>query len=156
MRASDVLRLKWSDIRDGRLHYTMGKNKKAGSLKLPEPVRVIFNEYESLKRSRDDVIFPELKMVEDFDNTYLVQRKISFGIKTSNKYLKLIAQRAGITKPLSMHIARHSFAGISGDKIPIQLLQKLYRHTSISTTIEYQKSFTTQDLDDALDQVING
>ena len=95
-------------------------------------------------------------MVEDFDNTYLVQRKISYGIKTSSKYLKLVAQRAGITKPLSMHIARHRFVGISGDNFPIQLLQKLYRHTSITTTIEYQKSFTTQDLDDALDQVING
>ncbi|GAL82102.1 hypothetical protein JCM19274_2813 [Algibacter lectus] len=25
-----------------------------------------------------------------------------------------------------MHIARHSFGNISGDKIPIQMLQKLY------------------------------
>ena len=31
MRASDVLRLKWSDFEDGRLYYKMGKNVKGGS-----------------------------------------------------------------------------------------------------------------------------
>lgn len=36
MRISDVLRLKWSDFQNGRLFYSMGKNNKAGSLKLPE------------------------------------------------------------------------------------------------------------------------
>ena len=32
MRISDVLRLKWSDFQDGRLHYVMGKNLKGGSV----------------------------------------------------------------------------------------------------------------------------
>ena len=36
MRVCDVFRLKWSDIHNARLHYTMGKNTKGGSLKLPE------------------------------------------------------------------------------------------------------------------------
>lgn len=125
MRASDLLRLRWSDIKGGRLYYTMGKNNKAGSLKLPDQVQAIFNEYADLKRSPDDVIFPELKMIEDFDDKYLVQRKISYGVKTANKWLKKLAVKLEIDNPLTMHIARHSFAGISGDKIPIQLLQKL-------------------------------
>jgi len=36
MRVSDVLRLKWSDFKDGRLYYRMGKNKKTLSLKVPD------------------------------------------------------------------------------------------------------------------------
>lgn len=28
MRVSDILKLKWSDIQDGRLYYKMGKNEK--------------------------------------------------------------------------------------------------------------------------------
>jgi integrase len=36
MRISDALRLRWSDIYGERLHYSMGKNNKAGSIKLPD------------------------------------------------------------------------------------------------------------------------
>jgi len=54
-----------------------------------------------------------------------------------------------------MHIARHSFGNISGDKISIQMLQKLYRHSSVTTTIKYQANFIYKDADSALDKVIN-
>ncbi len=53
-----------------------------------------------------------------------------------------------------MHIARHTFGNISGDRIPIQMLQKLYRHSSITTTIGYQGNFIHQSADDALEAVI--
>jgi len=46
--------------------------------------------------------------------------------------LKKVAAKLNITKKMSMHIARHSFGNISGDKIPIQMLQKLYRHLSVT------------------------
>lgn len=54
-----------------------------------------------------------------------------------------------------MHIARHSFGNISGDKIPIQMLQKLYRHSSVTTTILYQSNFMQKDTDAALEKVLN-
>ena len=54
-----------------------------------------------------------------------------------------------------MHIARHSFGNISGDKIPIQMLQKLYRHSSITTTVNYQSNFMHKETDDALEKVVN-
>ena len=44
---------------------------------------------------------------------------------------------------------------ISGDKIPIQMLQKLYRHSSVTTTINYQANFMKKEADEALDRVIN-
>lgn len=53
-----------------------------------------------------------------------------------------------------MHISRHTFGNISGDKIPIQMLQKLYRHTSITATIGYQSNFIHKDVDEALNAVI--
>lgn len=54
---------------------------------------------------------------------------------------------------LTMHIARHSFVTISGDKIPIQRLQELYRHSNIITTINYMNQFLNKGSDEALDQV---
>lgn len=43
MRVSDVLRLKWSDFQNDRLFYAMGKNAKAGSLKVPEKALAIMS-----------------------------------------------------------------------------------------------------------------
>jgi hypothetical protein len=64
-----------------------------------------------------------------------------------NENLKRIAELADIDKPLSMHIA--------GEKIPVQMLQKLYRHSSIQTTIGYQANFIYKESDDAIDAVTN-
>ncbi len=55
-----------------------------------------------------------------------------------------------------MHIARHTFATIAADKIPIQQLQKLYRHSDIKTTIGYQSAFIHKDADEAFDAVLGG
>lgn len=153
MRISDVLRMKWSDFHNDRMHYTMGKNSKAGSLKTPDKVLAILKQYKSHKK-KNDLIFPELKVLDDLNDTYNTQRKISYAVKRLNKALAVISERAGITKPVTLHIARHTFGNISGDKIPIQMLQKLYRHSSITTTIGYQSNFINKTADDALDAVL--
>lgn len=155
MRASDVLRLRWSDIQDNRLYYTMGKNKKAGSLKVPEKASKILAEYEKLRDNKSDLVFPELREC-DFNDQFKTQRTIAFKTSAIDKCLRNhVATRAGIDKNLTMHIARHTFGNISGNKIPIQMLQKLYRHSSITTTIGYQSNFIYKDVDDALDSVLS-
>jgi len=151
MRVSDVLRLKWSDFQNDRMYYSMGKNAKAGSLKVPEKALKIIAQYE---RTENDLVFPDLHILEDLSNPYEVQRKISYAVKKLDKYLQDVAKEAKIKKPLTMHIARHTFGNISGDKIPVQMLQKLYRHSSITTTIGYQANFVHKDADEALDAVI--
>ncbi|GAB3040181.1 tyrosine-type recombinase/integrase [Spirosoma pulveris] len=156
MRVSDVLRLKWSDFQNDRLHYAMGKNNKAGSLKLRPEATQILDEYKSFKRNADDLVFPELKDV-NLDDKFVAQRTIAFKTSAIDKCLKThVAPAANIEKNLTMHLARHSFAQLAGDKIPVQILQELYRHSSIITTIGYQSNFTTQQADEALDKVING
>jgi len=54
-----------------------------------------------------------------------------------------------------MHISRHTFGQIAGDKIPLPALQKLYRHSNITTTMGYQSNFQPKQTDDALDSVLN-
>lgn len=155
MRISDVLRLKWSDIQNDRLHYAMGKNAKTGSLKLPEKALDILSQYQFQKTGKDDLIFPDLKRLENLDDKFIVQRTIAFTTSRIDKFLNNhVAPKAKIYKPLTMHIARHTFGNISGDRIPIQMLQKLYRHSSITTTIGYQANFIHKDADEALDAVI--
>lgn len=155
IRISDVLRLRWSDFQDDRLNYQMGKNSKVGSLKSSDKAISILKEYSSDKKSNNDLIFPELKSLMSLEDTFEAQRKISYAVKRIDKHLAKIAKLALIDKKLTMHIARHTFGNISGDTISIQMLQKLYRHSSITTTIGYQANFIHKDTDDALDAVLS-
>lgn len=152
IRISDILQLKWKDFTDNRLHYRMNKNSKLVSLKVPDKV---LNILHKLEREEDSVfLFKEMEGVDINDNR-LFRTRIKTATRNFNRRLELVAEKAGIDKKMSMHIARHSFGNISGDKIPIQMLQKLYRHSSVTTTIMYQSNFMQSDTDDALEKVIN-
>jgi integrase/recombinase XerD len=154
MRVSDVLRLKWSDFQNDRLHYSMGKNYKAGSLKVPEKALRIIDQYRR-ENPVHNLVFPDLETLPNLDSLYDIQSRTTQKVKKINDSLQEVATLIGIDKKLTMHIARHTFGNISGDRIPIQMLQKLYRHTSITTTIGYQANFIHKDADTALDAVIN-
>ena len=153
IRVGDVLQIRWSNIYDGRIHYRMNKNSKLVSLKLPNKLIPILEEYEFHKQNPQDLVFPELKKA-DLKIERDVYAKTNTATKKFNKYLKEIAVKAGLAKKLTMHIARHSFGNIAGDKIPIQMLQKLYRHSSITTTMQYQSNFITKKTDEALEDVV--
>lgn len=58
-----------------------------------------------------------------------------------NAYLKEIADLCGILKPLTFHIARHTFATTVtlNNGVPIQSVAKMMEHTSIKTTQIYAK-----------------
>lgn len=152
MRVSDVLRLTWSDFQGGKLHYTIGTNNKPGSLKIPEKAIKILDLYRSAYNG--EYVFGELDGIDPEDKI-LVQITIKNAVKKFYSHLKKVAAKLEIDKPLTMHIARHTFGNISGDKIPIQRLQKLNRHSTISTTINFQGNFINKDAEDALNNVVN-
>lgn len=155
MRVSDVLRLRWSDFKEMRLHYMMGKNNKSGSLKAPEKALAILNKYVATKDRTNDLIFHDLKVLPNLDDEFETKRVIAQTVNRYNKILsKFILPAAKIESKVTMHISRHTFATQAGDKIPLQMLQKLYRHSDIKTTIGYQANFIYKDADDALDAVI--
>ncbi len=154
MRVSDVLQIKWDDIIDGRLVYRMGKNKKNLSLIIPNKAKAILNVYKYPKSENQSLVFPELNGC-DLSDLKRIRMRINTSTRKFNKHLLKLASELNIKKKLSMHIARHTFGNISGDKIPIQMLQRLYRHSSITTTINYQGNFIHKDADEALNSVIN-
>jgi len=152
MRASDVLRVKWSDFQNGRFYYSMGKNQKADSLKVSGKVQKILDQYSC--DTNHNLVFPDLESLPTLSDNFVVQRRIKTRIKSSDEFLSRISNKIGLSKSLTMHIARHTFGNISGDKIHVQMLQKLYRHSDIKTTIGYQANFIHKTADDALDAVI--
>jgi integrase len=153
IRVGDVIKLRKSDFIDGRLQYRMGKNEKLVSLSIPEKAQAILDIYAK-EKDKNDFIFHFLKRSDINNPNKLATRKNTI-TRSINRSLERVANKLGIDKNLSMHIARHTFGNLSGDKIPIQMLQKLYRHSSITTTVNYQQNFMHKETDEALDSVIN-
>ena len=154
-RISDVLNIQWSNIKKDRLYYVMGKNKKVISIKLADKALAIIELYKKKRKAGEKYVFPELNNCIDGDERDMI-RKINTATKKFNKWLAKMATELEIDKKITCHVARHTFGNLSGDKIPIQMLQKLYRHSSITTTVNYQQAFMNKETDDALDKVLSG
>lgn len=154
IRASDIFQLKWKDIIDDRLNYRMGKNSKLVSLIIPKKAQLILDSYKEFKVSDNDLIFPDLRSMLENDEK-LKWKKTKLAIRKTNRNINSVALKCGINKKVSMHIARHSFGNIAGNQIPIQILQQLYRHSSITTTMMYQSNFINSETDRALQKVVN-
>ena len=154
VRITDIIQLKWSDLKDDRLYYRMNKNDKLVSLLIPIKAQEILNKYSVIRTVDSDLVFPELRGI-DLSDEIMVRTRIKTVTRNFNRQLGRIAKKLDIEKKLTMHIARHSFGNISGDRIPIQLLQKLYRHSSVTTTMMYQSNFMTNQTDKALNTVLD-
>ncbi|WP_298526255.1 phage integrase SAM-like domain-containing protein [uncultured Christiangramia sp.] len=153
MRISDVIKLKWSDFKDNCLYYVTEKNGKPLSLKFLIRLRLSLIIIDRIKNN-NGYLFPFLRDVNQTQAEQIYTRTKST-TKLLNYYLKKIAKLCNINKTLSNHIARHSFGNIAGDRIHPLMLQKLYRHSDLKTTLNYQTNFIHRDADEALDSVIN-
>ncbi len=94
---------------------------------------------------RDPLLPPAMSIIEKYKNNPRVLESGRllpvYANQLLNNYLKKIADFCGIEKPLSFHIARHTFATTVTltNGVPIETVSKLLGHTSIKTTQIYAK-----------------
>lgn len=124
----DIKSLKRSDIEkdaDGNMWIRKSRNKtgELSIIPLLELPRQIAGKYS--------------------DHPVVLAEGVVLPVSTNQKmnaYLKEIADLAKITKPLTTHIARHTFASLSlSNHVPIESIQKMLGHTDIKTTQIYAK-----------------
>lgn len=159
MRVTDCLLLKWNDFQNDRLYYQMSKNGEHGSLKIPAKVLPILEQYRDVANdplnNKHNLIFPFLKHLESLDDRLELRKQIGYAVKRLNKTMGKLMVMIKSTKSASQHKARHSFAQRAEEKeIHPKVLQKMYRHESISTTMNYQSNFSFGKMDDAIDAVV--
>lgn len=159
MRVTDCLLLKWPDFQNGRLYYQMSKNGEHGSVKVPAKAQVIIEQYRNncgALNNKHNLVFPYLQELPSLDDRYQLRRRIAHMIKRLNEAMEKIMKMIGSTKNASQHKARHSFAQRAEEKeIHPKVLQKMYRHESILTTMKYQSNFSFKKADDAIDAVLD-
>lgn len=152
IRISDLLMLKWQNIQNGRLAYTMYKTNRDHSLLLKDKPLAILDQYRNDDTKKEDYIFPFFKNNIDYSDPLFLHNQIGAKTALINKYLKQIATKAEIDKNITTHTARHSFADIARKKEKnLYNLSKALGHSSLKVTESYLASFD----DDAVDQTLN-
>lgn len=171
IRAADLIQLRWGNITgSGRLHYLMGKNHNERDLLLVEQAVEILRHYHREEAKATDYIFPLLSNDAEYSG-YVIQadkdrmrpelrHKMYQDISTKNalinKYLKKIAEKTEIEKPLSMRISRHSFAHIAQEAgAESSAIKNILGHSNLATTERYMGSFDTSKTDETLRNVFN-
>jgi len=151
IRISDILLMTWDNVQDGRLIYDMYKTDKLHSLVLKEKPLEILDRY---KGKNEKFIFPFLSDRYDYSDPMFLHNQIVSKTALINKYLKDIAKKAGLSKNVTTHTARHSFADIARQKTDnIYNLSKTLGHSSLKVTEAYLASFDENAVDDTLDSM---
>jgi len=131
-----------------KLYFTMSKTGDSISFKLPNKAFAILQKYNLTDDSQ--FIFPVINLPPDSTNERLIQKKESRNAYI-NKILKEIAAAVGITKNVSFHISRHSFATKALTLgINMEVVSKLLGHADLKTTQIYAK-IVDKAKDDAMD-----
>ena len=126
---ADVKKLKWTDIAegvDGKLWIFTSREKTETSSNIP----LLPKALEIIERYR---YYPPCV------SKYMVLPVLSN--QKMNSYLKEIADLCEITKALTFHKSRHTFATsvTLANSVPIETVSKMLGHTDIKTTQHYAK-----------------
>jgi integrase/recombinase XerD len=139
IRIGDLLQASASDFKDGTFVYTDDKTGKTASIGLISRAQQIVDAYAG-KHQR---LFPFFewsvdKKLSKFQNQRNRLKEKESCTTIINNNLKIIAKMAQIKKPLSSHIARHTFARMAIDKINNPMVtMELLGHTSLAVHQQY-------------------
>lgn len=136
LRAGEVVRIKVGDIDRERkiIRIVQSKGAKDRQVMLSDDMYALLREWwlERPKHGDADVpatdryVFPGRK-----PGAHLTTRQLS-------RLLKQTAEAAGITKPLSMHCLRHSFATHLLERdVNVRIIQAMLGHSQLDTTARY-------------------
>lgn len=168
IRIGDLLQLRWANVEGGRLNYQMGKNHKTRDLKLVPQAAAILDLYRTETSKPTDYIFPFMdsrrtyaSAISQADRDRLpsdMKQKMFEEISTKNalinKSLKRLAEKAGISKKVSMHISRHSFASVAVQNgTDSNKVKSLLAHSRLQTTEGYMGNFSSSENDKALEGI---
>lgn len=146
IRFGDMCRLKESNIRDGRLQYTMNKgirNSEPSRINIPlHPVaKAIFKKYKHRFPVGVDWARPE----DSINNRNSIM----------NGTLRRVCRMAGIPE-VTFHTARHSVADLAVQKkLSPHQMKGVLGHKKLSTTEIYLKEFYSEQTDEAMDKLFN-
>jgi len=144
----DMAYLKKVDLQSGRLIYRRHKTGQLLTVKLETCIQQIIRKYDGVS---DTYLLPIIK--DNNNNERAQYKRMQYRI---NHALKQLSQIAGITRPLTMYVARHSWASIAWAKnIPTSTISDGLGHSSEQTTRIYLASLDASGVDRANKRILD-
>ena len=144
----DMAYLKKKDLSNGILSYRRRKTGQQLFIRWEKCMQEIVEKYGN---PISEYLLPIIKLIgsderKQYQNAmYLINRK-----------LKEIGKMAGVQLPLTMYVARHSWASVAKNKnVPISVISEGLGHDSEMTTQIYLASLDTAVVDKANSMIIN-
>lgn len=150
-RISDVIKLRTTDIVNGKLLFQEQKTGKKKQIQINSAIQKIITRYHG--QSKFDYILPWMDMAPSKIGEFEFTKKIESKTAMVNKQLKLIAAFIGLEKKLTTHVARHSFAMVClKQNVNLGDISDLLNHSSARSTQAYLKALVNNE---KLDLVTN-
>ena len=138
LRISDLLQLRWCDCVDGSIRIQMQKTQRAVVVPMTASVQKTLEKYRNLFSGQGSRIFPILDQVKSRPDEFAQSRCLIYGTARVNQLIKKLAVRAGITKTISTHVGRHTFATMLISKgASIYDVKELLGHRDVKVTQVY-------------------
>ena len=138
----DMTYLKKSDLKNGYVTYRRRKTGRQLTIEWTEEMQMILDKYPE---NKSGYLLPVIRNPDT--NERCSYRNVGYNI---NHNLKQIAGMVGITIPLTLYVARHSWASAAKAKeIPISVISEGMGHNSEITTKIYLTNLDTSVVDRA-------
>lgn len=135
-------------IRNGRVYLKMNKGEKFISVKIHQRLQAIIDQYAG----DNEFLFPYIKELPKTAKAY--KGVIDSLNVIVNRNLKIVAELAGITIPLTFHIARHTFAfHLKKKSDNIHVIKESLGHSKSHTTEIYLQALDDEALDNEMDKL---
>ncbi|MBD5258901.1 MAG: site-specific integrase [Barnesiella sp.] len=138
----DMAYLKKTDLKNGYITYRRRKTGQQLTIEWTEEMQILLDKYPE---NDSDYLLPIIRNVGT--NERYTYRNVGYNI---NRNLKTIAKKVGIAIPLTLYVARHSWASVAKAKgIPLNVISEGMGHDSEATTQIYLASLDTSVVDKA-------
>ena len=149
LRISDIVTLEWAhvDFAQARLQKLSVKSKALITIPLSDPALEILRRWQD-KGPGGRFVFDLLPDGFDLTDDEKLSRVTDSRNHSIRVALNRIGRRLGFPFPLSMHVARHTFAvkALNEGKVSVHLISRLLGHTSVLVTEKVYARFLLQTL----------
>ena len=143
----DMAYLRKSDLRDGYVSYCRRKTCQHMSIEWTDEMQAILDKYPV---NQSDYLLPIIRYRTNNDRH--IYRNMSY---TINRDLKRLGVEAGIGLPLTLYVARHSWASVAlASGVPVNVISEGMGHESENTTRIYLASLDSSAVDRANSAII--
>ena len=145
----DMAYLKKSDLKNGILSYRRKKTGQRLLVRWEKNMQEILDKYPVTQGS--PYLLPIIREVGIKERT-----QYNNALHLVNRKLKFIGKMLDVSIPLTMYVARHSWASVAKNKnIPLSVISEGMGHDSENTTLIYLASLDTAIVDSANRLIIN-